>query len=102
MRFYSEKKYIIYRKYGKLKHFIFPSCHSHFYFARDNGIDYHNEVVETGLLIECKPIIVECKDKKHLLRHSDSLLYSDKTIKARACESRYLYKSKVYSLPQGD
>ena len=101
MRFYSEKKYIIYRKNNKLKHFIFPNSQYHDNFIKDNGIAFIN-VLETGLLISGKPCIIICQDKIHLKRREALTLYSDRTIKAREAESRYLYKSKVYSLPIGD
>ena len=95
----AEKKYIIFKKYNKLEKLVFPACHSHYYFARDNGIDFF-KVMETGMIIDKKIVIVECKDRRHLERRRDLTLFSEQRLKAREVESRYAYK---YSgLREGD
>ena len=95
-----ELKYIIYKRYNRIGRFKFPSSYSHYYFTRDNGIDYYNDVIETGLIVEGKIIIVECKDIKHLHKRQELTLFSERSIKARIIESRYLYK--LTELREGD
>ena len=95
------KKYIIYKKYGKLKHL--KGYQFHEYMARDNNIDYFSQVIETGILQDKRAIIIECRDIKHLARVKGKLFdntYIERDLKARECESRYLYQSK--GLKEGD
>jgi hypothetical protein len=92
-----ECKYIIFRKDSKLKHFIFPYSNSHYYFARDNGINDMN-IIETGLLIGSKISVLECKNKIHLdkIRHKNLDLNEYHNLRlAREANSRYIYKYKL-------
>jgi len=99
----TESKYIIVRKYGKLKHYKFPASWHHFWYARDNGYDFYRDVVETGLIVDKKIKILECKVKEHIQKKEFLTVLSEQTMKAREVESRYMYKSKgVYELKDGD
>lgn len=99
----TETKYIITKKYGKIRHYKFPGSWHHFFFARDNGYDYYNEVLETGMIIDKKIVIVECKDKKHMEKRMDRTFLSEGYMKGRELESMLLYKNKSeYVLRDGD
>jgi len=95
------KKFIIYKKNNKIKHL--KGYQFHEFMARDNGIDYFGQVIETGILQDKRAVIVECRDKKHLARIKDKLFGNtciERDLKARECESRYLYQIK--GLKNGD
>lgn len=99
---YNEKKFIIVKKYGHLKHLKFPGSLFHDTFARDNGY-YWDDVVETGLIRNKRIIIVECRDRRRYPRIEHKMLFSDIELRAREAETRYAYRSKnVYELPNGD
>lgn len=87
----NEKKYIIANVHGKVKHLVFPSCLYHDTFARDNGIDTHSQVIETGLLIEGKSFIVTCKDRQHAQRREYRQSLPSASLKAREAQTRYAY-----------
>jgi len=99
----KETKYIIVKKYGKVKHFTFPGCLHHQTFARDNGYDYFSEILETGMIIDKKIIIVECKDKKHMSKRMDKTFLSEGYMKGRELESMLMYRiPEEYVLRNGD
>ena len=98
----SERKYIITKKYGKMRHYKFPASWHHLNFARDNGYDFFSEVLETGIIIDGKATIIECKDKKHMARRMAKTFLSEGYMKGRELESMLMYKSKVHELPNGD
>jgi len=105
----TETKFIIARKYGKIKRLKCPTSYSHFYFARDNGIDYDTQVLETGFLIDGQILIETCRDKEHLSRHDikrknniiDLNYYNNKRV-LRAREVESLYQYKYAGLREGD
>jgi hypothetical protein len=98
----NEQKYIITKKNGKVAHFKFPSSWHHLTFARDNGFDFFSEVLETGLLIDGKAVIIECRDKKHMTRRMAKTFLSEGYMKGRELESMLMYKSEEYVLREGD
>lgn len=98
---YNEKKFIVIKKYNKIKHLKFPGSLFHDTFARDNGY-YWDDVLETGLIRNGKIVIVECRVKEHLPRIEHKMLFSDMELRAREAESRYAYRSREYILPNGD
>jgi hypothetical protein len=102
----KENKYIITYKHGQIKRFKFPISYSHYYFARDNGYDYYNDVIETGLLIDGHISVLECRNKEHLskarLKSVDLNEYHNLRL-AREAESRYIYNRLTpYILRDGD
>jgi len=100
--YYTEKKFIIVKQYNRIKHFIFPSCHFHDNFARDNGFNY-SDVLETGLLRNGRVVIVECRDRRHAPRVEHKSLFSDIELRAREAESLYSFRRKLErALPEGD
>jgi hypothetical protein len=88
----AEKKYIIAKVNGHMRHLSFPSCMYHDTFARDNGIDTFSQVVETGMLVDGLPVIITCKDKSHLERRDYKQHMAEKTFKARAVQTMYMYE----------
>lgn len=95
MIYTKEKKYIIAFKYGRIKHFIFPYCQHHAFFARDNGLDIWNksEVIETGILQEGKAIILTCSNEEHKKKR-DYIQLNHRQLKAREAQSLYCYRHK--------
>jgi hypothetical protein len=98
----SERKYIITRKHGKVQHFKFPGSWHHANFARDNGFDFFSEVLETGMIIDKKITILECKDKKHMAKRVCKTFLSEGYMKGRELESMLMYRRQEYVLPNGD
>jgi hypothetical protein len=94
-----EVKYIIARKYGRLYHRK-STWLSHDTIARDNGFDSYNQVIETGLLIEGRVVIIECRDIKHRQKRIDRTSIDKAYLRARATESIYAYK--LSGLKEGD
>jgi hypothetical protein len=94
-----EIKYIIAKKYGKL-------CHrkstwlSHDTIARDNGFDSYSQVIETGLLICGRVIILECKDINHRQKRINKTSIDKQLLRAREVESLYSYR--YAGLREGD
>jgi len=60
-------------------------------FARDNGFDPWAHVIETGLLIEGRPVIETCKNKAHQQRREFRQSYTAQGLKARQVQSLYAY-----------
>jgi hypothetical protein len=87
---FTEKKYLIAKKYGKFIHLKFPYCYYHDFFARDNGISY-NQIVEFGVLIDGKAFIITCKDRRHAERRAYRQSLPAQYLKARSAQSLYLY-----------
>jgi len=99
---FNDKKFIIYRRNGKLRAFRFPSCNSHYNFARDNGLS-ESDVIETGLFVESHISVLECKNSLHLQKargKSFNLNEYHNLRQAREAESRYSYR--LTGLPEGD
>ena len=97
-------KYIIAIKDGHLRHYK-SDIYSHNDIASFNGIKYHNAIIEKGIIQDNQCYIVECENSNHFNKKDyQSRLYVRDILdfKSRACESRYLYREKVYSLPDGD
>jgi len=84
-------KYIIAVKDGHLRHYK-SDWLSHDTIARDNGIDCWNGIVERGLLIDCKPLILECSIASHSQKHyHDKLAFDPSILRAREAETLYAY-----------
>jgi len=100
----KEIKFIIAKKNGKL--IRLKGYWYHDTLCRDNGIDYFNQVIETGIIQEGKIIIVECREPKHLARVKDKLILSQcnrQYWKARERATIYDYtKREPYILKEGD
>jgi hypothetical protein len=104
----AELKFIIVkdRQSNKLKHY-FSDWLCHDTIARDNNYDYR-EVIEAGMIIDNKIIILDCIDKKHKDKHYKNVFdnriefYSQLWIKARQVESSYLYNKNITGLKEGD
>jgi len=96
----TEKKYIITYKYGKIKHFKFPGSWHHFNFARDNGFDYYANVLETGIILDKRCSILECKNKNHFNKRLEKTHISSGYLKGRELETMLSYK--VEGLRNGD
>lgn len=94
-----ETKFIIARKYGRFYHKK-SSWLSHDTIARDNGFDSFNQVIETGLLIDGRVIILECKNVEHRQRRIDKTSIDKQLLRAREIESLYSYK--YAGLREGD
>lgn len=98
-----ERKYIIYKKYNKIRHLIFPASYSHLLFARDNGIN-EADILADGILIDGKICIIDCKIPGHLVKSKNKNIdlndYHNLRI-ARELESRAIYKLPGY-LREGD
>jgi len=90
----TEKKYIIAKVQGHMRHFRFPTCMYHDTFARDNGIDVFSQVVETGMLVDGKVHILTCKDRKHQERRAYMERLPEQTYKARVVQTMYMYGIK--------
>jgi hypothetical protein len=85
-----EIKYIIARKFGRLYHRK-STWLSHDTIARDNGFDSYSQVIETGLLICGRVIILECRDVRHRQKRIDRTSIDKAYLKAREVESLYSY-----------
>jgi len=84
-------KYIIAVKDGHLRHYK-SDWLSHDTIARDNGVDCWNGIIERGLLIDCKPLILECSIASHNQKHyNDKLAFDPSILRARQAESIYAY-----------
>ena len=93
-----EQKYIITYKNGKLRHFKSDWLH-HQTIARDNGYS-EREIIEAGVLLDGKPFIFDCVERRHKERRRDRLI-GDRAVdlsfnvrsylKARQVESLYFY-----------
>jgi hypothetical protein len=84
-------KYIIVKKEGKLKHYK-SDIYSHNDIASDNGIIYFNDIIEKGLIIDNKPLILECSIVSHNKKHYyDKLSFDPSILRARQLESSYIY-----------
>jgi len=94
-----EIKYIIARKDGRLYHRK-SNWLSHDTIARDNGFDSYSQVLETGLLLEGRVIILECKDVRHRQKRIDKTSIDKQLLRARECESLYQYR--YTGLREGD
>jgi hypothetical protein len=86
----KEIKYIIAKKHGRLYHKK-SDWLNHDTIARDNGFDNYNQVIETGLLIEGRTVIIECKDIKHRQKRIDRTSIDKAYLKARELKSIYSY-----------
>ena len=86
----KERKYIIGLKYGKLKHYTFPYCYHHYSFAYDNGIKL-KDVIETGLIVDKRIVIIECISQKHLQKRDYLKQINNNILQARQVESLYSY-----------
>jgi len=107
-----EIKYIIVRDRitGRLRHFKSDWLH-HYTIARDNGFD-SSEILEAGIVLDCKLFILECIILKHLERRKEKFIlgneYQDirlsKWLQRRELESQLYYNraKAVYILPEGD
>lgn len=93
----KEKKFIIAEQYGRIKHFIFPSSHLHYNFSKDLGLAY-SKIIETGLIVDKKIIVLECKDQNHLKKSNTEL--TPEVLKARETETRLAYR--LIGLKEGD
>lgn len=94
-----EIKFIIALKYGKIRHFKSTwLCHDTI--ARDNGIDAWQGILETGLIIQHRIIILECKDIKHRQKRIEKTSIDKQLLRAREIESLYSYK--YAGLKEGD
>jgi hypothetical protein len=85
-----EIKYIIAKKYGKIRHFK-SNWLSHDTIARDNGIDVYSQVIETGLLVSGRVIILECKDQRHRQKRINKTSIDKQLLRVRELESLYSY-----------
>jgi hypothetical protein len=86
-------KYIIAIKNNKLRHYK-TDWQSHEDLAFSNGIYKPEQVLECGLLLEHKPLILECRSENHKQKHFyDKLAFDPSILRARAAESLYMYKS---------
>lgn len=84
-------KFIIAQKDGKLRHYK-SDWLSHDTIARDNGIDALR-VIERGLIVDNKPLILECNIDKHKQKHHyDKLCFDPSILRAREVETMYIYK----------
>jgi hypothetical protein len=84
-------KYIIAKKEGKLKHYK-SNIYSHNDIASENGIIYFNDIIERGLIIDNKPLILECSIESHNKKHYyDKLAFDTSILRARQSESLYAY-----------
>jgi hypothetical protein len=97
-----ERKYIVGIKDGRLRHLTFPYSLHHYSFAYDNGYK-SKDVIETGLIVDNRVMILECRDSKHSERRSHLRQLSPIDLKAREAQTRYAYnKELVYTLREGD
>ena len=95
----KETKFIIARKYGRLYHRK-STWLSHDTIARDNGFDSYSQVLETGLLIDGRVIILECKSQEHRQKRIDKTSIDKQLLRAREVESLYSYR--YAELREGD
>ena len=106
-----ERKYIIVKdKLGKLRHYKSEWEH-HGTIARDNGFDT-KDILECGMFLDKEIFILECVDKKHLLKRADRNIgdrlnyYQDiklrEWLKVRELESTLYYSKKIVGLREGD
>lgn len=84
-------KYIIAIKDGQLRHFK-SGYQSHSQIETAQGIISYQDVIERGLLIDCKPLILECSIASHSQKHyHDKLAFDPSILRAREAEALYQY-----------
>jgi hypothetical protein len=85
-----ERKFIIVKRSGKIKHFIFPYSMHHYTFAYDNGYKTA-DVIETGLIAEYGVKILDCSDSRHSEKRFYKRQLSFASLQAREAQTRYTY-----------
>jgi hypothetical protein len=89
------KKFIIIKKAGHYKHI--KGYNSHEAITYDNGFNYYNDVIETGIIDNGNIFFIECRDKKHLAKREYTRgLFDPGIIRARAAETYYIYNLGQY------
>jgi hypothetical protein len=101
----KEIKFIIAKKNGRLLRFKSIWLY-HTTIARDNNIDYYNEVIESGIIQDNKIILVTCKDKKHIIKAENKSIANKLNrdyLKIREASTRYDYNKRLSPiLREGD
>ena len=92
----NEIKYIIAVKYNRLIHKKSSFSGNHYNLAKDNGINYEKEVIETGLIIDNYIIILTCKNRHHLAKRINKTSISQTQEKSRELKTKLDYG--VYNL----
>jgi hypothetical protein len=99
-----ETKFIITKD---LKHFK-SDIQDHFIIANSNGYKT-KDIIETGLILDKKLIILECYNNKHLqkIKYTNRFILNEvntyiNLINARSIESKYKYNRLLTGLKEGD
>jgi len=105
-----EVKYVILRDMqGKLRR-VKSEWKHHYQMACDNGITDSALILECGIFLDAKMIILECLNQRHLLKKKEfyvgNAIATDTRLplwlQARELESAVYYNKKAIGLREGD